>query len=102
MAIFGAGNINAATLSQKTVNLCAQLVNVLQSVQDLYAWASGQTTEDLEALGLSAGDLQFIQSAMADANAVAEILFTGLPPGTYPQPASAYVYATSMRQIMGP
>lgn len=102
MTIFSSGNINVGNIANKAVTLCAGLRNILQEISDLQSYLSAQTDADLIALGFTAADLSFVRSAIADANALAQIFRTGLPPGTYPQPASAYVYAASMRQITGP
>ena len=39
---------------------------------------------------------------IACANALAQLYSTGLPPASYPQPPSAYVYGASQRQVIGP
>jgi hypothetical protein len=59
---------------------------------------------DLEAAPISMDSVSAtaIFSAFADANAMYQIYMTGLPPGTYPQPASAYVYANSSNVVIGP
>ena len=101
MAIFSAANINTGSIAGKAVALCTTLRNTLEDIKDLQAYLSAQTDADLQALGFSASDLSFLRSAVADGNALAQIYLTGLPPGTYPQPASAYIYANSMRQIIG-
>jgi len=54
------------------------------------------------AAGLSAADALTYLSAVADAAAVASIYSTGQPPGTYPQPASDYVYGATSAQVIGP
>jgi len=79
-----------------------QLRNALESAADLQAWASGIAATDLEALNFTASDAAALLSAIADAGALASIYNTGLPPGTYPQPASAYVYGASQRNVIGP
>jgi hypothetical protein len=78
------------------------LRNAVDSINDLYGWTSGIALADLEGLGLSAAWAGNLLSAAADAHALALIYSTGLPPGTYPQPSSAYVYAASQQQVMGP
>lgn len=94
------------TQAQVLASIQAKLLNLrnaLEDVQDLYGWSSGISASDLETgLQFSAADAAAILSAISDANAVAQIYETGLPPGTYPQPASAYVYAASQRQVIGP
>lgn len=87
-----------ASIQGKLVNLR----NALDAVKDLYGWASGISAADLVALGFSTADAPTLLSAMADANALAQIYETGLPPSTYPQPPSAYVYAATQRQVTGP
>lgn len=93
------------SMVQVASNTQARLIalrEALQGVQELYAWSSGVAVAELQTLGFSATDAASLQSAIADANAVAQIYSTGLPPSTYPQPASAYVYAASQRQVIGP
>lgn len=101
---------NAANLSPQ--GLIAQVSNGLVVIRagmdiadDLYAWSSGVSAGDLTSLGpnpMSSGDANAILSAIADAHALAGLYNTGLPPGTYPQPPSAYVYGASQRIVMGP
>lgn len=79
------------------------LRSAINGVSDLYGWTSGLAAADLAAAsGYSAGDAPTVLSAVADAHALAQIYSTGQPPGTYPQAASAYIYATSQRQVIGP
>jgi hypothetical protein len=85
----------AITQSQLTMNTQQRLValrTAFQGVQELYAWTSGQSAAALEGMGFSA----------SDANALASINATGLPPSTYPQPGTAYVYAASQNAVIGP
>ena len=75
----------------------------LETVQNIFRWTSGLSVSDMvTATGLSTADATVYLSAIADANAEAQIHFTGLPPGTYPQPASDYVYAATQAQVTGP
>ena len=75
----------------------------LVALQQIYRWSSGLTQSDMEtAAGVNAADALTYLSALADANAEASIHFTGAPPGTYPQPASDYVYAATQNQVTGP
>lgn len=80
------------------------LRDALVNAQQFYLWLSAYAASDLETapLNLAAADATALLTAFADANALADIYETGLPPGTYPQPASAYVYAASMRAVIGP
>lgn len=88
-----------ASIQAKLLNLR----NALSDVQDLYGWSSGIAATDLETdLGFNAADANALLGAIADANAVAQVYSTGQPPSTYPQAASAYVYAASQRQVIGP
>ena len=86
-----------------------RLVNLrtaINSIVDLYRWTSGLSATDLAtAAGLSQGDAAVYLSAVADANAEAQIHYTGQAPGTYPQvPAvpGPYVYSASQAQVIGP
>ena len=94
--------ITQAQIAQQAQAEFIALREALAAVADFYAWISGVAAADLEALGFSDADAGSLASAAADANALAQIYSTGLPPGSYPQPASAYVYAASQRQIIGP
>lgn len=92
--------------AQVVASIQSKLLNLrraFQDVQALFGWTSGLAAADLAtASGYSAADAAVVLSACADANALAQIYTTGLPPGTYPQPASAYIYAASQRQVIGP
>ena len=99
--MFGTGLTQAqmlATIQGKLISLR----NALEGVQALYGWSSGLSAADLEGIGFSPADAGALLSAMADANALAQIYAAGQPPSTYPQAASAYVYAASQRQVIGP
>jgi hypothetical protein len=102
MTIFTAGNASVDTIVNRATQFMVNLRDTFTEIEDLDNWMVAQSDADLEALGFTAGDLSMLRSALADANALAQICNTGLPPGTYPQPPSAYVYAASMRQIIGP
>jgi farnesyl diphosphate synthase len=72
--------------------------------------SGGDTPESLiEALFQTATGLGFdvdmlfaVRSAVADAHAEYQLYATGTVPGSYPQPASAYVYAASQVRVIGP
>jgi len=102
VTIFTAGDANVGTVVNRTTQFLVNMRDTFTEIVDMYKWVSAQTDADMEAIGFTAGDLPMIRSALADANALAQIYLTGLPPGTYPQPGSAYIYATSMRAIIGP
>ena len=101
MAVFNPGGSTAASIITVTRQKLLALRTALEGVADLYIWSSGLSAADLEAVGFSAGDAATLQSALADADAIAQIYQTGLPPSTYPQPSSAYVYGASQRQVIG-
>lgn len=104
MPIFNAGNgqMTAQGIINSVQSKLANLQNALQAAADTYGWLSAYAVADLEAVGLGAADAQDLLTAAADANALAQINLTGLPPGSYPQPPSDYVYAASQRLIIGP
>jgi hypothetical protein len=102
MSIFVAGDANVSTIVNRAQQFMINLRDTFKSIADLQAWIAAQSDSDLEALGFSASDLGMLRSALADANALGLTYTTGLPPGTYPQPASAYVYAASQRLVIGP
>ena len=94
-----------ATSQQLLGNCIAALIELrsdLEKCADLQGWISAHSQADLVAMGLDSGTATALMSAMADAAALSQIYNTGLPPGSYPQPASAYVYGTSQRAIIGP
>jgi hypothetical protein len=96
------GPITQAMVNQLVTQKLLALRVALHDVIDLYKWTSGLANADLVAIGFASADAGDILSAAADANALAQIDATGLPPSTYPQPASAYVYATSRAAVIGP
>jgi hypothetical protein len=102
LAIFNAAQQVSGSV---IINVQAKLVALRKAFDDiatLYAWSSGVSSADLQAIGFSAADAATILSAIADAHAEYLIRTTGQPPGTYPQAASAYVYAASQTQVIGP
>jgi len=100
MAIFG-GNTQQVIIYQSQAKLAA-LRNALDDVVNFYLWLTAYANSDLVAAGFSSADASALLAAFADGNALCQIYRTGLPPGTYPQPPSAYVYAASQRTIIGP
>jgi hypothetical protein len=95
-------SISMSQVAGNTQTRLMALRSALEGVTELYGWFSEIALTDLEALGFNANDAQSMMSAVNDANALAQIYSTGLPPGTYPQPPEAYVYAASQRIIIGP
>jgi len=104
MAIFNTGagaGVNSTTIGAVVTAKLVALRAALEAVNDLQGWASGVSPADLEGIGFSAGDASTLLSAIADAGALYSIYSAGQPPGTYPQAASAYIYAASQRQVTG-
>lgn len=98
-----ATGLSAPQVQNYIQSALAQHRAALRQIQNVYAWTSGLTQADMEtAAGLSAADASTYLSAMADANAEANIHFTGAPGGSYPAPASDYVYAATQAQVIGP
>jgi hypothetical protein len=100
MAVFSP--ITQAIVTQRVQAKLSALRAALNDVADEYKWSSGVAAADLVALGFAQADASAILSAVADAHALALIYETGLPPGTYPQPPSAYVYEASQAAVLGP
>lgn len=104
MAIgFPAGITEAYIINNAQAKLAA-LRNALEDAENFYQWLSAYAAADLEAapVSMDAASATALFGAFADANALYQIYSTGLPPSTYPQPASAYPYAASQRVIIGP
>lgn len=104
MAIVNASNMTPQQIIGRAAQALVNHRQALQVLNDLYAWTSGITPADLTAapIGMPAADAQALLTAIADARAEYLIHTTGLPPGTYPQPGSAYVYAASQNALIGP
>jgi hypothetical protein len=99
--------IQAGQIAGNAVGKLVALRAALRDVNDLYAWTSSASLADLEAVppagpGLIAADATMILTGLADANALWQFYATGLPPASYPQPPSAYVYGASQRAVIGP
>jgi len=82
----------------------AALRDALEACEDFYLWLSAMSASDLEAAPVSMDSVSAgaVFSAFADANALYQYYVAGLPPGSYPQPASTYVYGASQRVVIGP
>ncbi len=104
MPIINASNLSAATIMQQVTLALKNHRQALEVIEQLFAWSAGIAASDLEAapIGMSATDATALLTAIADAHAEYLIHTTGLPPGTYPQPSSAYIYANSQNQFIGP
>jgi|SRR5215469_4695797 len=98
------GQFNTAEIESTVQNALTAMRDALAHVQQIQVWLSAHAQSDFTAAPLSmpAADVAAIFSAVADASAVAQIFQTGLPPGTYPQPSSAYVYENSAYAVIGP
>lgn len=98
-------NADGKTAAQVTQLVQAVLRNhraALEQCYDLYRWSSGVAAADLAAIGFAAADAAVLLSAIADANAEYVTYNTGLPPSSYPQPPTAYPYAASQSEVIGP
>lgn len=107
MAIVNAANVTAAGLMQSLRQALRNHQRALEVIEETYAWAAGISAADLEAMppngpGMTSADAMAFLTAVNDAHAEYLLHTTGLPPGTYPQPPSAYVYAASQNALMGP
>lgn len=103
MPIFSTSILNTqqAIVANAQARLDA-LRNALVAAENFYLWLSAYAQSDLTGMGFSASDASDLFTAFADANALYQIYATGQPPASYPQAASAYVYAASQRQVVGP
>lgn len=102
MPVFNPTANNSGVIAGNVQQKLQVLRNALESCNDLFRWSSALSSADLEAVGFSATDAQSLLTAVADANALYVLFNTGLPPSTYPQPPSAYIYATSQAVVTGP
>jgi hypothetical protein len=100
MAVYG--GLTQAMINQLVTQKLIAVREALAGAADLYLWTSGLSQTDLVNAGFAGADADSLLSACADANAVAQVYTTGLPPGSYPQPASTYVYAASQAALIGP
>jgi hypothetical protein len=101
--VYNESGLNAQQLNNTAALVFRNLRSALKAAQELYSWASGVSSAELVTAGFSStADADTYLSAAADANALYQIFLTGLPPASYPQPASAYVYAASMTRVIGP
>ena len=94
--------INAAQLTGTVVADLLELRTVLGRLRERFRWTSSVALADIEGLGIDPVTAQSILTAVADANAFAQLYDTGMPPAAYPQPPTAYVYGASQRALIGP
>ena len=72
----------------------------LSEARELHAWSAGLSTDDIAAAtGLNAADSQTLQSAMADANGLADLYSVGTDDRN---PGAGYVYGRSQIEVIGP
>ena len=96
------GGITQVSVASSAIARLQALRRALDDVQDMNAWLAGQSQTDLSNIGFAGPDANTLKSAFADAGALWQLYNQGTVPGTYPQPASAYVYGASQRQVLGP
>lgn len=80
-------------------NRLVVLRKALVDIEDLYAWISAQASTDLVGIGFNAADAAALQSAVADAHALAQLYRSGTLPASYTLP---YVFSNSQTQVIGP
>jgi hypothetical protein len=100
-----AGMLSQSQLVNTCIGTLVSLRKALNACNDLHLNLSSVTAADLVALpggSLTTADANTIMAALADAAALDGYYNTGTPPGSYPQPASAYVYGASQREVIGP
>jgi hypothetical protein len=100
-------NVTPTQFIQMATERLLALQRALKGVEEFQTYLAGISSADLQATGTSGLSLSEayangVKSAFADADAVRQFWETGLPPGTYPQPPSAYVYQASAAPIIGP
>ena len=96
------GGITQVSVASSAIARLQALRRALDDVQDMNAWLAGQSPTDLSGIGFSSQDAGSLKSAFADAGALWQLYNQGTVPGSYPQPASTYVYGASQRQVLGP
>lgn len=103
MPVIGAGPTTATELIDAVKRALINHRESLQTLGDLHDWSSGISLSDLTSapVNMSSTDAQAILTAINDAHAEYLIHTTGLPPNTYPQPASAYIYEASQNAVIG-
>ncbi len=103
MTLFNPGSLSPQQIITLAQSRLAAHRRALLDINELYGWLSSQADADLvTGIGFDVDALSAVRSALADAHAEYLLYSAGLPPGTYPQPASAYVYAASQIRVIGP
>lgn len=91
--------ISVQLVQQRIVSLIGSLRDVLTQLQLEESQWVAFTAAQLEAAGLSSSDYTFLSAALADANGLANVTFTGTDSRN---PGAGYVYFNSMKQLVGP
>lgn len=104
MAIGFPAGITQQYIVNNAQNKLSALRDALTACEQFNQWLITNAQSDIEAspISMDTASTTALFNAFADAHALYQIYSTGLPPGTYPQPASAYTYATSQRVVIGP
>ena len=103
MALFNPGSLSPQQIITLAQQRLAAHRRALLDINELFGWLSAQSDGDLvTGLGFDVDTLFAVRSAVADAHAEYQFYSTGTVPGSYPQPASAYVYAASQVRVIGP
>jgi hypothetical protein len=100
----GGSNLNAGVIWNNLAAVLKSHRDALTAINSEFSWTSEIGAADLEAapFNMSAADAAALLTAVNDAHAEYLIHTTGLPPSTYPQPGSAYIYAASQSAVIGP
>jgi hypothetical protein len=104
MAIGFPAGITEQYIVNNAQSKLANLRDALIQCEQFNQWLIANAAADLEAapVSMDVASATALFTAFADAHALYQIYTTGLPPISYPQPGSAYVYANSQRVIIGP
>jgi hypothetical protein len=95
------GQFTLAQIESSVQNALVALRNDLTRLQNIHAWLSAYSAGDFEGAPLSmpAADATAIFSAVADANGLAQLAFTGTDSRN---PGAGYVYMSSVNAVAGP
>lgn len=101
MTLFSPGTLSPAQIIALTQQRLTALRDSLNAVDQLYEWLVAQPDADLvTGLGMDAGDLSAVRSAMADAHAFWQLYTSGTIANTYTIPG--YTFGNSQRRVIGP
>lgn len=104
MAVGFPAGITQQYIVNNAQNKLSTLRDALIACEQFNQWLITNAQADLEAtpISMDTASTSALFNAFADVHALYQIYTTGLPPATYPQPPSAYTYATSQRVVIGP